>query len=117
MLDNPTTCYIALGANLGDRARMIAAAMQRLRDTPEIRVMCESSLLENPAVGGPEDSPSFLNSVVQIETTLSPRDLLARLLKIEADLGRRRDPAERFAPRTIDLDLLLYGQEIIREDG
>ena len=70
-----------------------------------------SSLLENPAVGGPKDSPPFLNAAAEIETTLSPIELLHRLLEIEKSLGRVR--REKWEPRLIDLDLLLYGDQII----
>ena len=108
-----TTCYIALGSNLGDRAANLAAAVDRLRATPELRVTKISSYLENPAVGGPTDSPSFLNAVVEIETTLPPRALLERLLEIERELGRVR--REKWGPRVIDLDVLLYGDQVIDE--
>jgi 2-amino-4-hydroxy-6-hydroxymethyldihydropteridine diphosphokinase len=103
--------YIALGSNLGDRAGLIRSALDALAATPGIRLGRVSSLLENPAVGGPEGSPPFLNAAAQIETSLDPDALLERLLEIERQLGRtRREPN---APRTIDLDLLLYGDQII----
>lgn len=107
----PETAYVALGANLGDRAAAIRSAVTRLDATPGIRVTKRSLLLENPAVGGPEDAPPFLNAVVEIETTLAPHDLLARLLEIEKSLGR--DRREKWEPRIIDLDLILYGNEVI----
>ena len=69
---------------------------------------------QNPAVGGPENSPDFLNSVVEIETTLGSHDLLHRLLEIERHMGRER--REKWSPRIIDLDLLLYGDKIISSD-
>jgi 2-amino-4-hydroxy-6-hydroxymethyldihydropteridine diphosphokinase len=107
--------YVGLGANLGDRAAAIRAAIDRLNATPGVRVTRISSLLENPAVGGPEDSPSFLNAAAEIETDLSARALLDRMLEIETELGRQR--RERWAPRAIDLDLLLFGDELIHEQG
>ncbi|MEA2710846.1 MAG: hypothetical protein QOF78_3447 [Phycisphaerales bacterium] len=107
------TAYIALGANLGDRRGNIDAALDRLRATPGVRVTKVSSLLENPAVGGPADSPPFLNAAAEIETTLAPRALLDALLDIERQLGRER--REKWGPRTIDLDLLLYGEQILDE--
>jgi 2-amino-4-hydroxy-6-hydroxymethyldihydropteridine diphosphokinase len=107
----PITAYIALGANLGDRRANIDRALALLRASPGVTVMKISSLLENPAVGGPADSPPFLNAVAEIETTLPPRDLLARLLEIERQLGRER--REKWDPRLIDLDLILYGDEIL----
>lgn len=109
----PTIAYIALGANLGDRAANIASAVERLRVVRGIRVRTISSLLENPAVGGPPDAPPFLNGVAELETILSPRELLQTLLEVERDLGRQRH--RKWDPRTIDLDLLLYGDQIIDE--
>jgi 2-amino-4-hydroxy-6-hydroxymethyldihydropteridine diphosphokinase len=105
------TAYIALGANLGDRRGNINRALAHLRATPGVAVMKVSSLLENPAIGGPPDSPPFLNAVAKVDTSLSPRELLARLLEIEHHLGRER--REKWDPRLIDLDLILYGDEIL----
>jgi 2-amino-4-hydroxy-6-hydroxymethyldihydropteridine diphosphokinase len=103
--------YVALGANLGDRAGNIAEAVRLLRDTPGIIVRKQSSLIENPAVGGPPDSPAFLNGVIELQTTLTPHALLAQLLEIERALGREH--RTKWEPRTIDLDLILYGAQII----
>lgn len=105
------TAYLALGANLGDRRHNIEAAVEMLRATASVRVMKVSSLLETQAVGGPGDSPPFLNAAAQIETDLPPADLLERLLEIERRLGRQR--REKWGPRLIDLDLLLYDDQII----
>lgn len=105
------TVYVALGANLGNRAANIVQAIAELDATPRVRVTKQSSLLENPAVGGPDDAPPFLNAVVEVETTLPPHDLLARLLEIEKGLGR--DRREKWEPRVIDLDLVLYGNRIV----
>lgn len=74
-----------------------------------------SSFFENPAVGGPADSPDFLNGAAEIRTTLPPRVLLNQLLEIEKQLNRIR--SEKWSPRTIDLDLLLYDSQIIDEPG
>jgi 2-amino-4-hydroxy-6-hydroxymethyldihydropteridine diphosphokinase len=103
--------YIALGSNLGDRAANLRAALRQL-ESPEIRITAASSFLENPAVGGPTDSPPFLNAAAKIETTLEPHDLLHRLLEIEKNLGRVR--REKWGPRLIDLDLLLYNDRVIQ---
>lgn len=111
--DKPTLAYVALGANLGDRAGTIAAAIEQLRTTPGIEVRKVSSLLENPAVGGPPGSPPFLNGAAEVSTTLSPRELLRTLLDIEHRLGRKRH--RKWDPRTIDLDLLVYGDRVIDE--
>jgi 2-amino-4-hydroxy-6-hydroxymethyldihydropteridine diphosphokinase len=106
--------FIAVGANLGDRPGTIRAALDALDRTPGIRVVRVSTLIENPAVGGPENAPPFLNGAAELTTTLDPHALLARLLDVERRLGRER--RQKWAPRTIDLDLLLYGDEIIRSD-
>jgi len=109
------TAYIALGSNLGDRQQTILAALDCLNQSNGIRVTKVSSLLENPAVGGPVDSPAFLNAAAEIETELEPLALLGQLLKIERSLGRHR--REKWGPRSIDLDLLLYGSLIIQVEG
>jgi len=105
------TAFIALGSNLGDRCGQLDAAVDALRGHPDIGVTRVSSTVETEAVGGPEDSPPFLNAAAQIEMTLSPEALLQELLTIEQRFGRRR--GERDAPRTLDLDLLLY-DELVR---
>ena len=106
--------FIALGANLGEREATIHAALDALRETPGIDVTRISSLIENPAVGGPPDAPPFLNGAAELRTSLDPHALLARLLEIERSLGRERHV--KWAPRTIDLDLLLYDDCILRTD-
>jgi len=106
------TAYIALGSNLGDRAANITAAVNALRNTPHVKVIRESTLLENPAIGGSGDSPPFLNAMSEVHTTLPPINLLHRLLEIEKELGRVR--RAKWEPRIIDLDLILYGDQIIQ---
>src|SRR5688500_20277261 len=103
--------YIAVGANLGDRSRNIEEAVRVLGLTRGIKVTRTSSLIENPAVGGPAGAPDFLNGVVEVETTVRPHALLDVLLDIERSLGRERK--QRWEPRVIDLDLILYGDEVI----
>jgi 2-amino-4-hydroxy-6-hydroxymethyldihydropteridine diphosphokinase len=105
------TAYIALGANLGDREANIATALDALNHTPGTRVVRTSKLIENPAVGGPPDSPPFLNGVAEVETAAAPSELLDRLLEIERSLGRER--RAKWEPRPIDLDLILYEERII----
>lgn len=90
-------------------------ALRMLGESPGIQLGIISSLLENPAVGGPPGSPAFLNAVAQIDTTLSAEDLLKRLLDIERQLGRTR--ARKWDPRVIDLDLVLYGESVISAPG
>lgn len=105
------TAYIALGANLDDREKMIRTAVTQMNDQPGIRVEQVSTLHETAAVGGPADSPPFLNAAAKIATTLSPHQLLAALMSIETRLGRVR--VTRWGPRVIDLDILLYGDRIV----
>lgn len=107
--------YIGFGANLGDRERSIRRAVELLESGPGIEVVAVSSLRETDPVGYLEQ-PKFLNGAAALRTELSPRALLERLLEIERELGRERS-GPRYGPRTIDLDLLLYGSEEIDEPG
>lgn len=107
--------YMAFGANLGDREGTIRIALGRLAEHDGIQVLRVSSLRETDPVGY-EDQPRFLNGVALLETILGPRELLEVLLGLERDLGRTRH-GPRFGPRTIDLDLLLYGDEVVDEPG
>jgi 2-amino-4-hydroxy-6-hydroxymethyldihydropteridine diphosphokinase len=111
----PVTAAIALGANLGDRESNIREALRLLDAHDAIRVVRVSDLMENEAVGSPAEAPSFLNGVALLETTLTPGELLAVLLDVERNLGRER--GERNAPRTLELDLLLYGDRVIDQPG
>jgi 2-amino-4-hydroxy-6-hydroxymethyldihydropteridine diphosphokinase len=97
----------SLGSNLGDRLNNLQGAVDALRDTPDVIVVDVSSVYETDPVGGPADSPSFLNLVVVAETTLEPRTLLERALAIEDAYGRER--GEKWAPRTLDVDLIMVG--------
>jgi len=106
--------FVGVGANLGDRRRTIETAIAQLRDHGGIEVTAISTLRETEPVGV-VDQPRFLNGAVELETTLAPPELLDALLEVERGLGRIR--AERWGPRTIDLDLLLYGDEIVDEEG
>ena len=104
-----TRAYVGVGANLGDREATIRAALDALPG-----VVAVSALRETDPVGV-VDQPPFLNGAVALETALPPRALLETLLAVERELGRER--GERWGPRTIDLDLLLYGDEMIDEPG
>jgi 2-amino-4-hydroxy-6-hydroxymethyldihydropteridine diphosphokinase len=106
-----TRAYVGLGANLGDREATMRRAIELLGD----EVVAVSSFRETDPVGY-EDQPRFLNAAVALETELSPRELLDRLLAVERELGRTRD-GPRYGPRTIDLDLLLYGDAVVDEPG
>ncbi len=108
--------FVGLGSNLGDREATILRALARLQEEPELLVVRVSKLRETDPVGY-VDQPQFLNGVVQLETELPASDLLTRLLTIERELGRTRGEGPPLGPRTIDLDLLLYGEEIISQEG
>jgi 2-amino-4-hydroxy-6-hydroxymethyldihydropteridine diphosphokinase len=108
--------FVSAGSNLGDRAGTLHAALATLARTPGILRAESSSLYETAPVDAP-GQPAFLNLAAGIETTLSPENLLARLLAIEAEFGRVRDPARPRGPRTLDLDLLLYEGETRATDS
>lgn len=110
-----TRAYVGLGANLGDRERMLRAAVDALAAEEGIEVVSVSTLRETEPVGVGEQ-PRFLNGAAELETTLTARELLDRLLAVEQRFGRVRIPGEH-GPRTLDLDLLLYGDEVIDEPG
>jgi 2-amino-4-hydroxy-6-hydroxymethyldihydropteridine diphosphokinase len=110
-----TRAFVGLGANLGDREATILRALAALAADPDVDVVRVSSLRETEPVGY-LDQPGFLNGAVELETELRPRELLVRLLEIERSLGRTRE-GPPLGPRTIDLDLLLYGEERIAEAG
>jgi 3-oxoacyl-[acyl-carrier protein] reductase len=103
--------YIALGSNLGDRRSFLDQALQALREQPGIEVVRVSSYHETAPVGGPPGQGLFLNAAAELRTDLPPAELLRVLLDVEKRLGRVR--RERYGPRTIDLDLLLYGDTIL----
>lgn len=111
-----TRAFVGLGSNLGDREATILRALGSLREEPEIDVVHVSSLRDTEPVGY-LDQPRFLNGVVELETELSARGLLTRLLAIERELGRTRGDGPPLGPRTIDLDLLLYGEDTVAEAG
>jgi 2-amino-4-hydroxy-6-hydroxymethyldihydropteridine diphosphokinase len=107
--------YIGVGANLGDREATMRAALAALDATPGIRVVAVSSFRETEPVGY-VDQPRFLNAAAAVETELDARGLLDALLAVERGLGRTRE-GPRFGPRTIDLDLLLFGDAEVDEPG
>jgi 2-amino-4-hydroxy-6-hydroxymethyldihydropteridine diphosphokinase len=104
-----TRAYVAVGANVGDRERTIRAAIAALPGVVGV------STLRETAPVGVTGQPDFLNGAVALDTAMTARELLDGLLAIERALGRER--GERWGPRTIDLDLLLYGDEVIVEPG
>jgi 2-amino-4-hydroxy-6-hydroxymethyldihydropteridine diphosphokinase len=110
-----TRAYVGLGANIGDRERTLREAVDALGAEEGIEVAAVSTLRETDPVGVGEQ-PRFLNGVAALETSLGARELLDRLLAVEQRFGRVRVPGEH-GPRTLDLDLLLYGDETIDEPG
>jgi 2-amino-4-hydroxy-6-hydroxymethyldihydropteridine diphosphokinase len=107
-----TTCYIGIGSNIGDRRGYIEKAIEELKNAPGIRVVRVSSIYETDPVSDIAQG-KFLNGVLEIETELRPRALLTRLNMIEERLDRTRPV--RKGPRTIDLDILYYGDESVNE--
>jgi 2-amino-4-hydroxy-6-hydroxymethyldihydropteridine diphosphokinase len=107
--------YIGLGSNLGDREATLLRAVELLGAHEGIVIVAVSTLRETEPVGFLEQ-PRFLNGAAAVETELEPRDLLDRLLAVERALGRERT-GPGFGPRTVDLDLLLYGDRVVDEPG
>jgi 2-amino-4-hydroxy-6-hydroxymethyldihydropteridine diphosphokinase len=105
--------YVGLGSNLGDRAAHLLLGLSALSRLPETRLLRLSPVYETDPVGPPQ--PPYLNMVAELETELSPKGLLAEMLRIEKALGRER--RERWGSRTLDLDLLLYGDLVLEEEG
>jgi 2-amino-4-hydroxy-6-hydroxymethyldihydropteridine diphosphokinase len=106
--------YLGLGSNLGDRKANLEQAIQKLAVHPKVKISKISSFHETVPVGY-EAQPDFLNAVVEVETTLDPKQLLDLALSIETSMGRKR--TIRWGPRVIDIDILLYDNEHIEEDG
>lgn len=104
-------CYLGVGSNLGNRRKNIQKALDYLAKIKGIKIEKSSRIYETKALGGPPQR-KFLNAAIKIRTSLRPQLLLVTLKKIEKDLGRK--PTVRFGPRPIDLDILLYGNKIIK---
>ena len=111
---DPVRAFVALGANLGDAAAALDSAFAALDDLPGTRLVARSSLYRSAPIGV-TGHPDYLNAVAAIDTTLTAPDLLAALLGLESSHGRRRET--ELAPRTLDLDLLLYGDATIALPG
>jgi len=110
-----TVCYLGIGSNLGNRRQNIRKALQKIRKLEETKIMRTSKVIGTKPVGGPKNQDDFLNAALKIETSLAPSVLLKRLKNIERLLGRTK--GVRFGPRTIDLDILFYGDRIIRKNN
>ncbi len=111
-----TIVYLGLGSNLGDRVSAIQQALQCLTDHPNIRLLSTSSFYETEPVGY-TDQDWFVNAAVALQTDLPPESLLAVCQKIEQQLGRVRDPNNQWGPRTIDMDILFYGDLVMNQPG
>jgi len=109
-----TRAYVGLGSNLGEREVTLRAAVKRLRALPDTEVLNVSSFKDTEPLGY-TDQPRFLNAAAELETGLSARALLGALLELERAFGRDRASAPPMGPRTLDLDLLLYGDQTIDE--
>jgi 2-amino-4-hydroxy-6-hydroxymethyldihydropteridine diphosphokinase len=107
--------YVALGSNQGDSQAQVRGAFRALAAMPDTQLLRRSSLYLTPP-WGVTNQPDFVNAVAELETDLSPVALLQALLEIEHRAGRRRDGA-RWGPRTLDLDLLLYADQVLDEPG
>ncbi len=105
---------LCLGSNLGERQQNLQGGVSALVDTPDVTVVDVSPVYESASVGGPEDADDFLNVVASADTTLSPHTLLDRCLAIEDAFGRER--GERNAPRTLDVDLVIVGDQKTQDD-
>jgi 2-amino-4-hydroxy-6-hydroxymethyldihydropteridine diphosphokinase len=109
-----TAAVLGLGGNVGDTRALMRGAIERLAAKPGIEVSAVSALYRTPP-WGKTDQPPFLNAAVKIETDLSPQELLSAVLSVERTLGRERK--ERWGPRTIDVDILLYGARTVDVPG
>ena len=103
--------YIAIGSNLASPLEQVNAAIKALGEIPDSRIVAVSSFYRTPPLG-PQDQPDYLNAAVALETTLAPEELLNHTQRIELQQGRVRK-AERWGPRTLDLDIMLFGDEVI----
>jgi 2-amino-4-hydroxy-6-hydroxymethyldihydropteridine diphosphokinase len=105
------TCYLSLGANLGNRPGAIKNAVTEISRIPRTRVLKLSHLIKTKPIGGPKHQPDFLNAALKIKTALAPLELLDNLKTIEKKLGRKK--TVRWGPRAIDLDILFYSNRVV----
>lgn len=108
---SPTLCYIAIGSNLASPLEQVKAALDAMGEIPQSRVVAVSSFYRTPPLG-PQDQPDYLNAAVALETMLAAETLLDHTQRIELQQGRVRK-AERWGPRTLDLDIMLFGDQVI----
>ena len=109
--------YLALGSNLGDRDAHLNAAVNAIAALPDTTLVQESPVYDTPPMG-PQDQGAYLNSVIQIRTNIEPFTLVDRLQQIETQLGRAsREERQHWGPRIIDIDIVLYGNQVIDKPG
>jgi 2-amino-4-hydroxy-6-hydroxymethyldihydropteridine diphosphokinase len=108
------TAYLGLGSNLGNRLAFLRGGRDILADSPAIDLVKISGVYETAAVGGPPENPFFLNAVMEIRTSLDPGQLLKVCLATEDEFGRSRPV--RWAPRTLDVDILFYADQVLAEE-
>jgi len=104
-------CYLGIGSNLDNRRKNIAQALEKIKTLKDTEIIKVSKIIETEPVGAPPNQGKFLNAALKIQTKIPPLRLLRALKKIEKDLGRTK--TTRYGPRTIDLDILFYGDKII----
>lgn len=114
--DAPVRAYVGVGGNEGDVQTVLTEALWAVDALPQTSIRQQSAFYRTPAWGR-TDQPDFLNAVVELQTRLEARVLLEALLAIEQRFGRVRSETERWGPRAVDLDLLLYGDEVLDEPG
>ena len=105
--------YLGLGSNLGNRLAFLRSGRDTLAERPDIELIRAAGIYETEAVGGPPENPAFLNTVLEIKTSAEPQQLLTICLAVEDEFGRSRPV--RWAPRTLDIDILFYADQIIHE--
>ena len=110
-----TRVYLGLGSNLGNREDHIAAAVEGLKEFENTTILKVSTNYNTKALDADEETPDFLNAALEMETQLSPEDLLEETQALEIKLGRTEKKSN--APRTIDIDILIYGEEVVLDDN
>src|SRR3989338_237359 len=105
-------CYLGVGSNLGNRRANIKKALEKINQLKGTKIIKSSKIIQTKAVGGPKNQKDFLNAALKIKTEINPLPLLKKLKEIEKQLGRTKTVCN--GPRTIDLDILFYGDKIIK---
>ena len=108
------TVYLGFGSNLGNRLAFLRGGRDTLVSQPDVELIRTSGVYETEAVGGPPGNPAFLNTALQVQTSLEPHEFLKACLAVEDEFGRSRPV--RWAPRTLDIDILFYADQVISEE-